>query len=66
MDISVLESPVRSLGNGLQYKFLELENSTFILSNDVVVESNNANDMCVLFWIGEADTRIVLTTNVVR
>ena len=57
------EGPWNSIGNGLYYKFMELEKSTFILSNDMYIQSNN--DMCVLFWLGE-DLQIVLSTNVVR
>ena len=66
MEITVKESPVSTIENGLQYRFLELADSTFILSNDILVESDNANGLCVLFWLGGAVTRIVLTTNVVR
>jgi hypothetical protein len=48
---------------GLYYRYIELQNNTFILSNDMYVQSNS--EMCVLFWLGE-ESQIVLTTSVVR
>ena len=61
--MSINEGSLNSIGNGLYYKFIELKNSTFILSNDMYIQSDN--EMCVLFWLGE-DLQILLTTDVVR
>jgi hypothetical protein len=59
----VNEGPLNVVGNGLYYKFIEIENSANILSNDMYIQSKG--EMCVLFWLGE-DLRIVLSTAVVR
>ena len=63
-EILISEGSPVSLGSGLYYKFIELQNSTFILSNNIPLQSSN-NGMCVLFWLGK-DLQIVLTTDVVR
>ena len=57
------EGSLNVVGSGLYYKFIELENSVFMLSNDMYIRSNG--EMCVLFWLGE-DLQIVLSTTVVR
>ena len=57
------EGSLNAIGSELYYKFIELENSAFILSNNMYIQSNN--ETCVLFWLGE-DLQIVLSTNVVR
>ena len=63
MEITVREESLASLNNGLYYKYVELTNSTFILSNDIPLQSNN--ELCALIWLGE-DSQVVLYTNVVR
>ena len=64
MEITVREEEsLASLNNGLYYKYVELTNSTSILSNDIPLQSNN--ELCALFWLGE-DSQVVLYTNVVR
>ena len=55
--------PLDAAGGGLFYRFIELQNSIFILSNDMYIQSND--DICILFWLGE-ELQIVLTTDVVR
>ena len=50
-------------GSGLYYRFIELQNSTFILSNDMYIQSKD--EICILFWLGE-ESQIVLTTEAVR
>ena len=62
-EITIIEEATASFGNGLYYKYVEIENSTFIFSNDLELESNG--EMCVLFWLGE-NSQIVLATNVAR
>jgi hypothetical protein len=47
----------------LYYRYIELQNNTFILSSNMYVQSNG--EMCILFWLGE-ESQIVLTTSVVR
>ena len=59
----VNEGSLSSIGSGLFYKFMEFENSVFILSNDMYIQSNNK--MCVILWLAE-DLQIVLSTNVIR
>ena len=49
--------------SGHYYKYIEFQNSTFILSNDIYIQSDD--EMCVVFWLGE-QSQIVLTTDVVR
>ena len=63
MEITVREESPVSLNNGLYYKYVELTNGTFILSNEIPLQSNN--ELCALFWLGE-DSQLVLYTNVVR
>ena len=62
-ELSISEGHLFPLGNDLHYRFIELENSTFLLSIHVPILSDG--DMCVLFWLGE-NAQIVLTTNVVK
>ena len=62
-EISIKEGPLLSLEANFHYKFIELSNSTFIVSNHFDIQSDNK--LCVLFWLGD-ESQIVLTTNVVR
>lgn len=50
-------------GDELVYRFMEVRNATYILSNDINIHSDD--EKCVLVWLGE-DLQIVLITNVVR
>ena len=62
-EVSITEESTASFGNGLYYKYVEIENSTLIFSNDLELQSNG--EMCILFWLGE-NSQIVLATNMVR
>ena len=63
-EITIIDESTASFGNGLYYKYVEIENSTFIFSNDLELQSSSG-EMCVLFWLGE-NSQIVLVTNAVR
>ena len=62
-DVPITEGPLLEAGSGLYYRYIELQNNAYILSNDMYVQSDN--ERCVLFWLGE-QLQILLTTNVVR
>ena len=64
-EVTIIEEFTASFGNSLYYKYVEIENSTFIYSNDLELQSSGELEMCVLFWLGE-NSQIVLATNVVR
>ena len=62
-DVVITEEPEAVLTNGLYSKYIQLPNSTFILSNSISLERDSG--LCVLFWLGR-DSEVSLATNVVR
>ena len=62
-DVAITEEPEAVLTKGLYSKYIQLPNSTFILSNSIRLESDGK--LCVLFWLGR-DSEVTLATNVVR
>ena len=61
--MAIIQEPSATIVDGLYYKYVEIQNSSFILSNEVEIQSDN--EMCGMFWLGER-SQIVLATDVVR